>query len=309
MKLISIVVPVFNEEGNIDKIFKEISKHIPNKYNYEIIFVNDGSSDKTLDIVKELSHNNSKAKYISLSRNFGHQYALKAGLDNSYGDAVISLDGDLQHPPSLIPELLKEWENGAEVVGTQRVDNDDSSLFKTLSSKWFYRIFTFLSELDLPEGAADFRLLDKSVVDTIRTLKESNLFIRGLVQWMGYKQVYVKYSAKKRNTGVSKYSLMKMIRFSLSGLTSFSIRPLHLSSVFGLCTSFIGFIYGVYAIFSHIYLGQTVDGWTSIVASILFIGGIQLLSMGIFGEYLGKMFIESKRRPIYIISESSDAKK
>ncbi len=303
MKKISVVIPVYNEEENISKISTEVLTSMPEGYISEVLFINDGSSDNTLAVLKELSNSNERVKYISFSRNFGHQYALKAGLDHSTGDAVISMDGDLQHPPSLIPKLIERWESGVDIVGTTRIDHRNTGLFKKISSKLFYSFFRYISKLDLPKGAADFRLLDRKVVNVLKKFNESHLFIRGIIHWVGFKQEYISYTANERNAGKSKYSFLKMVRFSLAGLTSFSVRPLHLASIVGGIFSLLGFSYAVYALLVHFIFKETVVGWTSIVASILFMGGLQLIVMGVFGEYLGKMFIESKSRPNYIIDE------
>jgi dolichol-phosphate mannosyltransferase len=303
---LSIVIPTFNEEGNIEILHSKLIETLtPLELDeFEFIFVDDGSQDRSLEIVKKLSIDDPRVKYISFSRNFGHQPALKAGLDHAQFAGVVSLDADLQHPVELIPEMIEKWKNGAEVVYTKR---KDVSLpwFKRTTSKLFYRIINTLSQIKLEDGVADFRLLDQKVIHALRAYKESNLFIRGLIPALGFKQESIDYTPHKRFAGETKYSFSKMIRFALTGITSLSAKPLYFSIYFGVFFAMLAFIYGLYAIYVFAFCHETIPGWTSIIASILLIGGIQLIMIGIIGIYLGKVFAQSKGRPNYIIAEKN----
>lgn len=303
---LSIVIPTFNEEGNIELLYSKLIETLtPLELDeFEFIFVDDGSQDRSLEIVKKLSIDDPRVKYISFSRNFGHQPALKAGLDHAQFAGVVSLDADLQHPVELIPEMIEKWKNGAEVVYTKR---KDVSLpwFKRTTSKLFYRIINTLSQIKLEDGVADFRLLDQKVIHALRAYKESNLFIRGIIPALGFKQESIDYTPHKRFAGETKYSFSKMIRFALTGITSLSAKPLYFSIYFGVFFAMLAFIYGLYAIYIFAFGHEAIPGWTSIIASILLIGGIQLIMIGIIGIYLGKVFAQSKGRPNYIIAEKN----
>jgi dolichol-phosphate mannosyltransferase len=305
--LISIVIPTFNEEGNIEVLYSQLKAVLLQLSitNFEIIYVNDGSSDDSLEKIKTLSLKDERVKFISFSRNFGHQNALKAGLDHAQGDAVISMDADLQHPPTLISEMIRLWQDGNEVVYSIRKDGKDLSLFKKTTSKLFYKLVNYLSDTKLEEGTADFRLLDKKVVKALRNFNESNLFFRGIIPTLGFKQIGIPYLPQERFSGTTKYSFSKMLKFALTGITSSSAKPLYFSIYLGLFFAAIAFLYGIYAIYISIFTNDAVHGWTSLIASILFIGGLQLIMMGIVGVYLGKLFTQSKNRPNYIIDEKT----
>lgn len=303
-KKISIIVPCYNENEGLFFFYEELRKHLPENYDYEIILVNDGSSDKTLDSIKQIRSENSDVHFISFSRNFGHQNALKAGFDMCSGDCAICLDSDLQHPPSLISQLLERWESGFESVVTKRLDHDSISLFKKLTSRIFYRLTNHLSDIKLENGVADFRLLDRKVIDALRSFSEDQIFLRAVIQWLGFKQTTIEYKAGERVAGESKYTIKKMVSFALSGITAFSVKPLRFSIYLGTTFALVAFIYGIYALLIFLFTDNAITGWTSILMSVLFIGGLNLLMLGIIGEYLGKLFIENKKRPNYIISET-----
>ena len=306
-KTLSIVIPVFNETGNLILMVDAIAAVMqPLPYEYNIIFVNDGSSDDTLAFIKQIAAANNIVKYISFSRNFGHQNALKAGLDNSYTDAVISMDGDMQHPPKLIPQLLKLWEAGNEVVYTVRKEQEELPALKKATSNLFYKILNNLSSIEIEHGTADFRLLDKKVVDVLREIKEYDLFWRGLVKWIGFKQVSVDYIPGKRASGTSKYTFKKMMELAIKGITSFSTKPLTIAIYIGFVSSLLSFLYLPYVFYSF-YHGHTISGWASVIVTIAFFGGLQLMILGILGVYLGKLFMQNKERPHYIISEKNVA--
>lgn len=304
-RLISVVVPVYNESGNIRPFFRELAKAIPSGYVAEYIFVDDGSSDPTLQEIKKIASKNRAVKYIALTRNFGHQYALKAGLDHANGSAVITLDGDFQHPPRLIPKLVEKWEREKfKIVYTKRIEKIADKTFKAWSSKYFYQLINSLSESKIEVESADFRLLDKEVVELIKQSSESNLFLRGLVSWTGYPALGIEYRPDERSWGVSKYTLPKMFGLALDAITSFSILPLRFATIIGLFMSVFSGLYGIYAITVFmIDRDNVIIGWPSVIISILFIGGLQLLILGIIGEYIGKIFLETKKRPLYIIRE------
>lgn len=294
-------MPCFNEEGNIAELYAQLCDAVSDYPDVEFVFVNDGSIDRTDQILEQLAAQDVRVRPLALSRNFGHQFALKAGLDHAEGDCVISLDADLQHPPELIPALVAKWQEGYDVVFTVRQEDPSLPWHKRATSKLFYRLMSSLSSVEIHPGAADFRLLDREVVDVLRQCGENHLFIRGLVSWAGYSQVAVEYAPNPRFAGSTNYSLRKMVSFALSGITAFSIRPLQLSIFLGLFIAFLAGIYGLYVVYAFLFTERTIPGWSSMAASVLFIGGIQLIMLGIIGEYLGKTFIENKKRPTYIV--------
>ncbi|MBM9501986.1 glycosyltransferase family 2 protein [Leptospira sp. 201903071] len=308
-KTIDIVIPSFNEEGNVAVLYQRLKNVIPVSYNFRIIFVDDGSSDETLSEIRKLSQRSSNIRFISFSKNFGHQVALKAGLDHSDADCVISLDADLQHPPELIPILIQKWEEGNDIVYTKRMDNENVGLFKKITARIFYSLLNGLSGLNIDQGAADFRLLDRKVVDVLKTFEERNLFIRGMVTGIGFQKSFIEYQPEKRIWGKSKYSLKRMFLFALDGITSFSVKPLHLATIAGVVFSLFSGIYALYAIVIFFTSDKVVSGWTSVLVSVLFMGGVQLIVLGILGEYIGKMFLETKNRPNYILKETNLKKK
>ncbi|EJL68239.1 glycosyltransferase family 2 protein [Chryseobacterium populi] len=304
MKKISIVIPAYNEEGNVAMIhqkIKEVFSGLSN-YDFEIIFVNDGSRDNTQQKLEELSEQYNEVKYIEFSRNFGHQPAVKAGMDHAHGNAVISMDGDLQHPPELIPELIRKWEEGYDVVYTIRTYPKEISLFKRKTSDFFYKILSNLSDVNLTKGGgSDFRLLDANAVEVMRNFNEDDLFLRGLTSWMGFKQTGIDFTACERLAGESSYNLKKMITFAFTGITAFSVKPLYIAAYLGFLFSGISVIgYGLYVIYAFVAKTE-ISGWASLIMTIVFFGGLQLIILGIIGIYLGKIFKQVKSRPNYII--------
>ncbi len=305
-KKIAIVIPSFNEEGNIEimaKSIKDTMQVLP--YDYELIFVDDGSSDNTLVKLKELSQSYDNLFFVELSRNFGHQNALKAGVDIANANAVITMDGDMQHPPELIPELLKKWEEGYDVVYTRREDDKSNSYFKRKTSKGFYSVMNYLSEVNFEPGTADFRLMDEKVVAVFTDFSENELFIRGLVSWLGFKQFALDYVPAERFSGKSKYTMKKMMRFAIQGITSFSTRPLHIAIFLGVGLSLFAFIFYIGYVLYSIYFGHVISGWASVISTIVFFGGLNLIVLGIIGMYIGKLFIQSKQRPNYLIRSTN----
>jgi len=304
-KKISVVVPCFNEEDSLATFNQTLIQALPDKYQYEIIYVNDGSSDHTFQIILDLAKKNQQIKYISFSRNFGHQNALKAGYDYASGECAISLDADLQHPPTVIPELISKWEEGFEIVNTIRHDHESISFAKKISSGIFYQIMRKLSDVNIENGMADFRLIDKKVLKQLKLFHENFLFFRGMIPWMGFKQAVVPFKANERFAGTTKYTFNKMVKFATTGVTAFSVKPLRISIYLGSVIALIAFLYGSFAAYVHLFTDKAITGWTSVIISVLFVGGINLLMLGIIGEYLGKLFIENKRRPNYLISETN----
>lgn len=303
--LVSIVIPCFNEEGNIPKILEELDRALVGRET-EIIFVDDGSSDNTLELVKLLSRKNKNVKFVSFSRNFGHQAALRAGLKQAKGDAVVSMDADLQHPPSLLPKLISKWEDDSyEVVYTVRKDTSDTGRLKRITSSLFYKLTNFLSGLNIEEGAADFRLLDRKVVDVINSQRETDIFLRGYISWMGFRQIGIPYKPAKRFSGTRKYTFNKMLSLAGTGVTQFSLKPLRLAFSFAAVAFIISLVYVMYAVCVTLS-GGAVPGWLSLVVLFVFLQGTQFLLIGLIGEYLGRTFMQTKYRPEYIVSETSD---
>lgn len=298
---VSVVIPCHNEEGNIQQLYTELKAVLSETGPYELLFVDDGSEDGTVNQILEIRKQDINVKLIELSRNFGHQAALKAGLDNTIGKCVISMDADLQHPPALIPQLIEKWKQGYEVVYTQRLPDKELSFLKRKTSDLFYQLAQKLSSVPLHQGTADFRLLDRKVVDVLADMEERYLFYRGLVSWVGFKQTAVEYKAAERFAGTTNYTYRKMLSLALSGITSFSVRPLQLSMLLGFIIASLAGIYGIYVVYAFAFTDQALPGWTSTTASVLFIGGIQLIMLGVLGEYVGKGFMEGKRRPPYVI--------
>lgn len=302
---ISIVIPLFNEEGNLAELYKSLYNILVNKLkiDYEIIFIDDGSEDKSWQKIKDLHSKNINVKGIQFSRNFGHQYALKAGLDYSNGDSVISLDADLQHPTEMIIDFYNKWKDGYKIVQGIRKETKGIGIIKDINSRIFYRIINFLSDVEIYPGSSDFRLLDRKVVDEIKKMDETQFFLRGIVNWIGYENISIEYTAEPRFSGSSKYSFMKMIKFATDGIMSFSIKPLRLVMLFGMSISFISLLYALIVVYLKIFTDINVPGLSSILFSILFLGGIQFIVLGIIGEYIGKIFISVKRRSLYLIND------
>lgn len=305
MKKIDIVVPCYNESENIRPLYEAIkevfAKELPD-YDFNLLSVNDGSHDSSLLVLQQLAKEDNRVKYLSFSRNFGHQLAVKAGLDHAFAPAVISMDADLQHPPALIPTLIRKWEEGAQVVATLRTYPEEISKKKRKSSQQFYKLLNLLSDIEIKEGSADFRLLDQAVVEVIRHMRENEPFLRGMVPWVGFTQVYVPYTAQARYAGETKYTIKKMFQLALSGVTSFSVKPLYFAVFLGFFFSLLSVLYVPYVIYSFLN-GSEISGWASLIMTIVFFGGLQLIILGIIGVYIGKIFTQTKERPAYIIQE------
>jgi dolichol-phosphate mannosyltransferase len=301
---LSIVIPAYFEEGNLEKIYLELHGVLSAlNLSWEIIFSDDGSKDKTWQGIELLHQKDSRVKGIRLSRNFGHQYALFAGLAQAKGKGVISMDADLQHPPEVIPELVAEWQKGSRIVYTIRMDQKNITFFKKTTSRLFYKLLSFLSGVNLQSGMADFRLMDRLVVNSILQLPEEGLFLRGLVQWVGYPASSVKFQCRDRFSGVSRYTLKKMVKLAWTGITSFSIVPLRIGIFLGIITSVVAFGELTYAVYARLFTSSAVPGWASAVSILSFLFGILFILVGLLGEYIGRILIEVRRRPRFLISE------
>lgn len=302
---VSVIVPVYNEAGCLEDLTQKLLRILSEYSDFEILFVDDGSRDESLNIIKSLQASNRRIRYLSFSRNFGHQNALRAGTMHASGDCIISLDADLQHPPEMIPSLIAKWSEGYEIVYTVRKDTNKTSLFKRSTAKLFYKIMNWISDINFEQGEADFRLLDKVAANELNKLSENAIFFRGMVKWLGFRQIGIEYIPEKRIWGKTKYSRKKMFALAISGITGFSIKPLRISTMIGLAIAFLSLIYGIYALYIKLFTDSSIEGWTSVFFMVTFIGGVQLIMIGILGEYIGNIFIESKKRPHYIIREES----
>ena len=302
MKKISFVVPVFNEEENIHEFHRRLTQVMaPLPYDYEILFIDDGSKDRTSQLIRELAEKDPHVQGYVFARNFGHQLALTCGLDQSTGDAVISMDGDLQHPPEMVPELLKKWEEGYEIVQTVRKATEDATWFKNITSRLYYKLINSMSEVRVTPGGSDFRLMDRKAVDALNRFRERARFIRGMVNNLGFRYTTLEFVAPPRFAGHSKFSLRKMLRFALDGITAFSRVPLRLALYVG-CIAGLGSILLIgHVIYVKYIIQDAVPGWTTLAAAEFFLGGVELIGIGIVGEYVGRIFDEVKQRPLYII--------
>ena len=307
MKKVSVIVPMYYEEEVAEECYKRLKRVLEriNNYNYEIIFINDGSKDKTLSILLDMASKDKNVKIISFSRNFGHQCAVTAGLQYVTGDAIVIIHADLQDPPELIPEMLKLWENGNEVIYGKRKSRKGESKFKLLTASMFYRTLNALSDVEIPRDTGDFRLVDRKVVDVINALPEHNKFLRGLFSWVGFKQTPFEYERKERYAGKTKYPLKKMLKLAKDGIFSFSTKPLKIVGTMGIISIAISIVILIYAILSYIFdWNNLAAGWTSLMVTITFLSGMILISLWMIGEYIGRIYDETKKRPQYIIERT-----
>jgi dolichol-phosphate mannosyltransferase len=303
---ISVIIPIHNEEKNISELYNRLTDSVSKiTQNYELVFINDGSKDNSLMGLISLSKKNNRVFYINLSRNFGHQIAVTAGLDLCRGQTIVVIDGDLQDPPELIPDLYSKLKEGYEVVYARRSGREGESIFKKVTAKVFYRTLNKLTSIDIPVDTGDYRIMDRKIVDHLKQMPEQNKFLRGQIAWLGFKQTQLLFSRDKRKYGKTSYSISKMFHFAIDGITSFSDKPLIMVSKLGFFISFISVIIILYAIFSHFVLNRTIDGWTSLIISSMFIGGVQLISIGIIGEYIRRINKNVQKRPLYIIEDTN----
>ncbi len=309
MTNISVIVPVFNEELNILLIHARLSEVMRAVgVSYELVFVNDGSKDASIGLIKSLATQFSEVKYIDFSRNFGHQVAVSAGLDASIGEAVVIIDADLQDPPELIAELYAKMQEGYEVVYARRKKRVGESKFKLWTAKAFYRILARITSVAIPVDTGDFRIMHRKIVDVLKQMPEKNKYLRGQIAWIGFRQTYIEYERQERNAGETGYTLRKMMRFALDGITAFSDLPLKIVTYFGILVSFVAFLVTLYVLYARLFSHDYVQGWASILVSVLFIGGVQMIAIGIIGEYLSRMNTNIKDRPLYIVRETNTDK-
>jgi len=302
----SIIIPIYNEEENIQLLHDRLHKVMTQlSSSFEFLFVNDGSKDKSLDLIKGLSNQYTYIKYIDFSRNFGHQIAVTAGLDQAVGNRIVIIDADLQDPPELILEMARKMDEGFEVVFAKRKTRKGENWFKLLTASLFYRILRSITSIDIPLNTGDFRMMDRKIVEVLKQMPEQNKFLRGQISWIGFRQNYVKYDRDERYAGETGYPLKKMLRFALDGITAFSDAPLKFVFTLGIVVFVLAFFMIIYTLYSWLFLDSTVQGWSSIMVSILFIGAVQMIGIGIIGEYLSRMGNNVKDRPLYIIRESN----
>ncbi len=306
-KKISLLIPAYNEEEVLLLLYHRLIKLVdsfPN-YDWEILFINDGSIDNTISILRDLSQQDDSVKYIDFSRNFGKEIAMMAGFDYVSGDAVIILDADLQHPPEVIPEMLKYWEEGYDDVAAKRKSVDGETYLKKATSRLFYRILSKLARLPIQQDTGDFRLLDRKCIESIKQLRETQRYTKGFYGWIGFNKKIILFDQSPRLAGKTKWNYFQLINLAIEGITSFTVTPLRISTLLGLIISFFSFFYGSIIIIKSYFYGDPVRGYPTLIVAILFLGGIQLLSIGILGEYIGRIFNESKNRPPYLIKEKS----
>ncbi|MDP4115810.1 MAG: glycosyltransferase family 2 protein [Bacteroidota bacterium] len=300
----SIIVPLYNEELVVNEAYKRLKAVMDyTRESYEIIFVNDGSKDRTVEMTRKICKKDKNIKLLSFSRNFGHQVAITAGMNNSSGNAVIVIDADLQDPPEVMLKMIEKWKQGFDVVYGKRLKRKGETFFKKTTAKLFYRTLKSMTDINMPVDAGDFRLIDRKVCDALKSIPERNRYVRGLISWLGFKQTGVEFIREERFAGETKYPLKKMVKFASDALTSFSYKPLKLATYIGAIISVFSFLYMVFILFEKMFTEFTVQGWTFIVALSLLFNGLMFIMLGIIGEYIGRIYDEAKGRPLYIIDE------
>jgi len=307
VQLLSVVIPCYNEEEVLGETMKRLKAFCSELQNLdvELIFVDDGSHDRTRELLKGFAAEDPRIKVIGFARNFGHQIAVTAGIDAANGDAVVLIDADLQDPPEVVHQMIAKWREGYDVVYGTRAERLGESVFKLATARAFYRLFNRLSDVPIPLDTGDFRLMGRNVVDTLRAMPERDRFVRGMVSWAGFKQTALLYSRAVRFAGESKYPLRKMLSFTADGILSFSSKPLQMSVAMGIVCAAFAFLGIIYALLLRLFTNIWVEGWTALMIAVLFIGGVQLVSMGILGEYIGRIYNEIKGRPLYVVQEYS----
>lgn len=303
---ISAIIPSYNEQDNVGLMYERMTKTLSKiSPDYEIIYINDCSKDQTLLRIKELAAKDTHVKYLSFSRNFGHQIAVSAGLDYCSGKAVVIIDGDLQDPPELIEQMYEKYKEGYKVVYARRTSREGETWFKKATAKIFYRLLASMTSIDIPVDVGDFRLIDQVIVKHLRNMPEKSKYIRGQISWIGYKQTFVNYHRDARIYGKTNYPLRKILRFALDGITAFSDKPLKIASGLGIVAAIVSLLALVYALVAHFCFNSTITGWTSLILSVLFIGGVQLITIGIIGEYIARINNDVRNRPLYILEENN----
>lgn len=306
MSKISVIIPIYNEETNIQVLYERLKKVLNGiELEHELLFVNDGSQDQSIQVIKQLSEQDINVRYIDFSRNFGHQIAVTAGIDAVHSEYVVIIDADLQDPPELIPEMYEKMKEGFEVVYARRRSRKGEHFLKKVTAKLFYRILTSITHISIPLDTGDFRIMHKKVVDVLKTMPEQDKFLRGQISWIGFNQTFVEYDRDERLSGTTGYTYSKMIKFALDGITSFSNFPLKVASYLGFVVSFFSFLLILYALYSRLVSKHFVPGWASIMICVLFLGGVQLISIGIIGEYISRMGNNIRKRPLYIVKDQN----
>ncbi len=304
-KLVTIIIPAYNEEKVLPKLFNRLDKLSQNESNYlfEFLFINDGSKDSTMKLISEKSTIDNRISYINLSRNFGKERAMLAGFDYAKGDAIVIIDADLQDPPELIPNMISLWEEGYDDVYAKRESREGETWLKKATSKWFYSILDKISSIEIQRDTGDFRLLDRRAIEALKTLRESNRYTKGMFSWVGFKKKEITYKRDPRAAGETKWNYFKLFNLAIEGITSFTTSPLRISFIFGLLISSVAFFWILYLLIRPLFGVPTGGGYSSLMSVILFLGGVQLLAIGIIGEYIGRIFIETKNRPVYLIQD------
>ncbi len=305
----TIIIPVYNEDAVVHETYRRLTRVMESIGEpYELLFVNDGSRDRTAAIIEGFAESDQSVKLLDFSRNFGHQIAITAGMDYACGDAIVIIDADLQDPPELIPQMIDKWQEGYEVVYARRSKRKGETLFKKWTASLFYRTLRALTEVNIPFDTGDFRLIDRKVCDAMHSIREKNRFIRGLVSWVGFRSTAIEYVREQRFAGETKYPLKKMIRFALDGIASFSCKPLKLATYLGFVTLFSSFVYLVISLYLLLITDSTVAGWSSLIACLLLLNGVILIILGVLGEYVGRIYDETKNRPLYILRNQQKVK-
>ncbi len=310
VKVVSILVPVYNEELSLLKLYKrlvDVAKE-NSKYGFEFLFVNDGSRDKSLEIIKDIKKNDGRVAYIDLSRNYGKEVAIIAGIDHVKSDAVVVIDSDLQDPPELISEMIKHWEDGYDDVYARRTERIGESWLKRKTSSVFYRVLQYSTEIPIQKDTGDFRLLDKKCITAIRQFRERERYTKGIFSWIGYRKKEITYIRQPRISGKSKWNYLQLVNLAINGIVSFTTAPLRASTIVGLVVSLVAFMYILFLVTRTILFGADVAGYPSMMAVVLFLGGVQLISLGIIGEYVGRIYNETKQRPLYLVDEYHEAR-
>lgn len=303
---LSVIIPIYNEEQNIPVLYERM-KHVMENLGltYELLFINDGSRDRSMQLIRDLAKKDDAVHFINFSRNFGHQIAVTAGLDACKGEQVVIIDADLQDPPELIAEMRAKMEEGYEVVYARRNKRKGENFMKRWTAKMFYRTLAKITSIEIPLDTGDFRIMDRKIVDVLKKMPEQQKFLRGQISWAGFRQTYITYDRDQRNAGETGYTYKKMMRFALDGITSFSNWPLKVATISGFVVSGITFLIALYALYSRFVTKDYVPGWTSLILAVLFIGGVQLITIGIIGEYISRLSANVRNRPLYVVNDSN----
>ena len=305
MKKVTILIPCYNEEGSLDALYEALKELMDfhTDYTWEVLMVNDGSKDRTIDIIKQLREKDKRICYVNLSRNFGKENAMLAGFDYATGDCVVIMDADLQHPPMTISDMLAKWEEGYEDVYAKRITRGKESWFRKQFSLFYYRMLKHLTRVEILENVGDFRLLDRKCVNALKNLRETQRYTKGMYCWIGFRKTEVWFEQGDRLAGESSFNFLRLLNLAIDGITSFTTAPLRIATIMGLFVSLIAFVFMCYILLTTLIWGDPVQGYPTLITVILFLGGVQLLSLGIIGEYLGRIFYETKGRPVYVVSE------